>query len=239
MKYPAATWIGAAPQNWQPFNIAPKFIVEHVMQGSLTGTDHWFQNPNAQVSAHFGIGKDGSVHQYVDTAFMAYAEMAWNDKAISIEHEGNSGDSLTSAQIDAEVLLWEWIKNTHHVRLVWTDNPNDPAGGVISHGLLGVAGGNHPQCPGAPIVENVKARLAALVPPVPVPPTPKPPTPTPPTIAVGSHGGLVVELQRLLHVKADGAYGPQTFAAVEHFQREHHLHIDGICGPETWKALGK
>ena len=47
-------------------------IVEHVMQGSLTGTDHWFQNPNAQVSAHFGIGKDGSVHQYVDTAFMGY-----------------------------------------------------------------------------------------------------------------------------------------------------------------------
>jgi hypothetical protein len=45
-------------------------------------------------------------------------------------------------------------------------------------------------------------------------------------------------LQQKLGVKADGAYGPRTRAAVKRFQRAHGLAVDGVAGPQTLAALG-
>jgi N-acetyl-anhydromuramyl-L-alanine amidase AmpD len=54
----------------------PIAIVIHIMQGTLDGTDSWFQDQGAKPpeSAHYGIGKNGAVHHYVlqqDTAWHA------------------------------------------------------------------------------------------------------------------------------------------------------------------------
>ncbi len=54
----------------------------------------------------------------------------------------------------------------------------------------------------------------------------------------GSRGAAVVALQRDLHLRADGAFGPQTKRAVVAFQRRHHLAADGVVGARTWAALG-
>jgi cell wall-associated NlpC family hydrolase len=54
----------------------------------------------------------------------------------------------------------------------------------------------------------------------------------------GSRGSAVVVLQRDLHLRADGAFGPQTKRAVVAFQRRHHLTADGVVGARTWAALG-
>jgi peptidoglycan DL-endopeptidase CwlO len=54
----------------------------------------------------------------------------------------------------------------------------------------------------------------------------------------GSRGSAVVVLQRDLHLRADGAFGPQTKQAVIAFQRRHHLAADGVVGARTWAALG-
>jgi N-acetylmuramoyl-L-alanine amidase len=43
------------------------------MSGTLRGTDSWFRNPASQVSAHFGIGMGGEVHQYVDLGNVAWS----------------------------------------------------------------------------------------------------------------------------------------------------------------------
>ena len=43
----------------------PIAIVIHIMEGSLSGTDSWFQSTKSQVSAHYGIGINGDIHQYV------------------------------------------------------------------------------------------------------------------------------------------------------------------------------
>ncbi len=43
----------------------PEAIVIHVMDGTLVGTDSWFANPQSNVSAHYGIGKIGEIHNYV------------------------------------------------------------------------------------------------------------------------------------------------------------------------------
>ncbi len=41
----------------------PEAIVIHIMDGTLVGTDSWFANHTSQVSSHYGIGKNGEVHQ--------------------------------------------------------------------------------------------------------------------------------------------------------------------------------
>ena len=58
-----------------------------------------------------------------------------------------------------------------------------------------------------------------------------------PTLSLGSRGSAVVKLQKLLHITADGVFGPKTRAAVMAFQRAHHLTVDGVVGPQTWHAL--
>ena len=75
-------------------------IVIHVMDGSLAGTDAWFGQTASEVSAHYGIGLKGEVHQYVDEKMAAWhAGVALaptvslppgnpNSYTIGIEHEG-------------------------------------------------------------------------------------------------------------------------------------------------------
>lgn len=43
------------------------------MQGTLAGTDGWFNNPRSQVSAHYGVGLFGEIHQYVNLSNAAWA----------------------------------------------------------------------------------------------------------------------------------------------------------------------
>ena len=56
-------------------------------------------------------------------------------------------------------------------------------------------------------------------------------------LTVGSRGSLVKVVQRLLHITADGMYGPQTKAAVSNFQRHHHLKVTGRVSAQTLAAL--
>ncbi|XAS75080.1 polysaccharide deacetylase family protein [Dermatophilaceae bacterium Sec6.4] len=58
------------------------------------------------------------------------------------------------------------------------------------------------------------------------------------TISQGSHGSEVAQVQRVVHVTADGYFGPLTKAAVVRYQSAHHLTPDGIVGPLTATAMG-
>ena len=53
----------------------------------------------------------------------------------------------------------------------------------------------------------------------------------------GMHGPRVKQVQRVLHLRADGVFGPATKRAVKRFQRGRGLTADGIVGPATWSAL--
>src|SRR5882757_5873164 len=117
-------WIGCAPVNFRPgrpFGSKAEAIVIHCMDGTLAGTDAWFRDPAARVSAHYGVGVDGRIHQYVsedDTAFHAgivvnpTAAMVLsrpsvnpNFYTIGIEHEGKAGDAWTAQQGAASAAL--------------------------------------------------------------------------------------------------------------------------------------
>jgi N-acetylmuramoyl-L-alanine amidase len=75
--------IPACPHNYSVGRAAPiQGIVIHTMSGWLgsetSGTGHWFSNCTADrgraagVSAHYGVGLDGTVHQYVREKDAAY-----------------------------------------------------------------------------------------------------------------------------------------------------------------------
>ena len=137
-------WIGASSQNFtvgRPLNgqgsvqTVPVAIVCHIMSGGLAGTDGWFLNPNSKVTAHFGVGKQGQIHQYVKVADSAWANgivespdlsIKWladavnknqwiNAFTISIEFEGYYTDLLTDAQYQAGLWLIEKLCNDWHI----------------------------------------------------------------------------------------------------------------------------
>ena len=143
-------------------------LVLHVEVGTETGTDGWFHNPQAQASADFGIAKDGTIHQWVDTDDKAWAEATGNPYWYSVETEGVPGEPLTSAQVTATARLLVWLSQLDHFPLQVTDDPH--AGqGLITHGDGGAAWGGHYDCPGpqraAQRVEIVRQAIAAAQPP--------------------------------------------------------------------------
>lgn len=102
----------------------PEAILIHIMDGSLAGTDAWFATEQSAVSAHYGIGKDGEVHQYVDEADTAFhcglvKTPSWsglkrgksrqlinpNFYSIGIEHEGNAASEWPEAMYAASAEL--------------------------------------------------------------------------------------------------------------------------------------
>lgn len=163
---PFAEWRGPVSNEGGPIGTL-RLGVFHVMEGTLDGTDSWFHDPTAQVSSHFGVGKDGRIFQWVDTFMTAWAQGPTNGVAISIENEGNSGDFLTGPQYEADKRLIQWIGQTSPIPARRTSNAN--GAGWIGHGEVG---GNppHPQCPGTPMLLGLDSIITELnAPPAPPP----------------------------------------------------------------------
>ena len=57
------------------------------------------------------------------------------------------------------------------------------------------------------------------------------------TLRLGSRGHDVARVQRRLHIRADGVFGPRTKRAVVRFQRRHHLRATGVVNHRTWLKL--
>ena len=108
--------------------MAPEAIVIHIMEGTLAGTDAWFKNTASQVSAHYGIGKNGEIHQYVNESDAAWhagrkssdapfhlvqerPRVNPNKYTIGIEHEGRADDAWTNEMYAASAALIKDICN--------------------------------------------------------------------------------------------------------------------------------
>lgn len=152
---PGATW-RPVPNCTKGGQESVHGLVLHIMQGTLDGSDSWFRNPKAQASAHFGVGKDGRIYQWVDTADRAWAQAAGNRTWLSIEHEGEAGDELTAKQLAATARIVAWAHAEHGVPLQSTDSPEGR--GIGWHGMGGSAWGGHTGCPGTPI-KNQRAAI--------------------------------------------------------------------------------
>lgn len=166
----------------------PLAIVIHTQVGSQGGTYNWFNNPAAQVSAHYNVGLDGSIWQHVSEGDRAWAQGSVvspsaplvkqmgsvnpNEYCISIETEdkGNpAGVVRTNAQYDAVGWLIAEISKRYGI-------PVDTVH-IIDHREIR----STKTCPGN--FDSYRAMAIANAylnpPPPPTPPPPPPPTPTP------------------------------------------------------------
>jgi len=126
-------WIGCASANFRKGRrgFEPRAIVIHIIVGSLESAGMTFNAPRSAVSAHYGVGKTGDVHQFVeetDTAFHAgtVVRPTWrmidprvnpNYYTIGIEHEGLPQDSWPEAQYRASSALVREIASRWHIPL--------------------------------------------------------------------------------------------------------------------------
>lgn len=138
------TWIGS-PNHYQGRNgYHITHITLHIMVGHLTGTDSVFQHPSG-ASAHYGIGADGTIHQYVseNDGSWSDANYASNNSTISIEHEGGmNGIPCTQACMDASAKLCADIAR----RQGWTHLYHDGLkGNIWLH--REIPGTDHAGCP--------------------------------------------------------------------------------------------
>ena len=132
-------FIGSAPGNFlpgRPAGFVPEAIVLHRTGGSRHSLRARFNDPAASLSAHFVVGRDGLVDQYVlerDTAFHTglVAAATWprlrpsvnpNFYTIGIELEGAPDDDWPEAQVQALATLiaevarrWQIAVDADHV----------------------------------------------------------------------------------------------------------------------------
>ncbi len=115
----AIKWISSPNKRAGRHGYKPEAVVIHIMEGSLAGTDSWFRNPESKVSAHYGVGADGEVHQYVDESDSAWHAgrrygATWkgirdgvnpNDYTIGIEHEGKADTPWSDEMYDSSAKL--------------------------------------------------------------------------------------------------------------------------------------
>jgi N-acetyl-anhydromuramyl-L-alanine amidase AmpD len=143
-------WMGDKVQNFGTRiragkKYTPIAIVNHISAGTMGSMDAWFRNPAAQASSHFGISREGVIHQYVRLEHAAWTQglmtegipiaphslvrgMGVNPNlyCISKEHEGYSGNGgngeLTETQFWASVWLDKYIQQeverewNHHIQ---------------------------------------------------------------------------------------------------------------------------
>ena len=90
--YPGAEWVPAYSGNYQTSSRGVgdiKRVVIHDTEGSFAGTLSWFQDPDAEVSAHYVVrSSDGHVAQMVDEKNVAWHDACNNTYTVGIEHEG-------------------------------------------------------------------------------------------------------------------------------------------------------
>lgn len=138
------TWIGS-PNHYNGRNgLTITHITLHIMVGHLTGTDNTFKHPGG-ASAHYGIGADGTIHQYVNENDGSWSDANYtsNNSTISIEHEGGmNGIPCTKACMDASAQLCADIAQ----RQGWTHlQHNGLTGNIWLH--REIPGTDHAGCP--------------------------------------------------------------------------------------------
>lgn len=137
-----------------------RLIVLHTTEGdNLPGVQDldnlysWFNNPDAQVSAHVAVDSEGNKYRLLPDNLKAWTSKDFNSVSLNLEQIGH-----------ARYKRRRWIKHykrglkaTARQLAIWSLNHKIPLRhslrhGVVQHSDLGVAGGNHNDCgPGYPM----------------------------------------------------------------------------------------
>ena len=103
-----AIWNPAHSSNYSTAGNGRSAVIMHTIEGSYAGGISWFQNPAANVSAHYVVRRsDGQITQMVREHHQAWHAAYHNHYTIGIEHDGRAGDAgnWTSAMVNASARL--------------------------------------------------------------------------------------------------------------------------------------
>jgi N-acetyl-anhydromuramyl-L-alanine amidase AmpD len=122
LDYTGATWAPASTSNYQTAarGIADiDHIVIHDTEGSFAGTVSWFQDPAAQVSAHYVVrSSDGHIDQMVAEKDVAWHDKCFNTNTVGIEHEGFEAHPdlwYTEAMYEASAKLTSYLADKYNI----------------------------------------------------------------------------------------------------------------------------
>lgn len=121
-------WIGTTNFNMRKPNYV---IIHHTAQNSCEATFKTFTLPRTQVSAHYVICKDGSVHHMLNDYLRAWHAGVgkWgsltdiNSASIGIEIDNNGFETFTSPQVNSLLQLLDTLKRKYAI----------PAANFIGH----------------------------------------------------------------------------------------------------------
>lgn len=137
---PAAPyWVGTTNFNLRKPNFV---IIHHTAQNSCPQTLQAFTRTNSQVSAHYVICKDGTVHHMLNDYLRAWQAgvSKWgnitdiNSISIGIELDNNGAEPFSDFQITSLVRLLTQLKTTYNI----------PAANFIGHGDIAPTRKNDP-----------------------------------------------------------------------------------------------
>jgi hypothetical protein len=125
---PSIRWVGSPNFNnrRRPDDITA-VVIHSTANSSLEGVVSWFNNPSAQVSAHYTIGKDGQIIQHVQDMHRAWhaGRSVWkgrngcNDYTIGIElvNLNDGQDPYPEIQHQANVALCAYLCQKYNLSI--------------------------------------------------------------------------------------------------------------------------
>ena len=128
--YLKVIWVDSPNLNDRPEGtIIDTIVVHHTANDSLEGTTKWFNTPESQVSAHFTIGKDGSIVQHVSTWKRAWHAGVSKDSegrenvnnfsvGIELVNIGDGKNPYPEEQVNALYFLIEALKRRHPLKWI-------------------------------------------------------------------------------------------------------------------------
>lgn len=121
-EYPPSSFVAAnsgnytnASRNTNDVN----FVIIHDVEGSYEGCISWFQNPAANVSAHYVVANEGDITQMVWEQDIAWHAGNWtyNEQSVGIEHEGYASDpnSYPESMLVASAGLTRYLTDKYSI----------------------------------------------------------------------------------------------------------------------------
>ena len=123
---PTIEFVGSPNFNRRPHGEISAIVMHATANGSLQGVINWFNRQDAQVSAHYSIGKNGAIVQHVRDEHRAWhaGKSEWqgrqdlNSWSIGIElvNWNNGQDPFPEAQHQATLNLCAYLCSEYHIK---------------------------------------------------------------------------------------------------------------------------
>jgi N-acetylmuramoyl-L-alanine amidase len=135
----AAEWVGTTNLSMRRPNYV---IIHHTAQNSCEQTLQTFTLPRTQVSSHYVICKDGTVHHMLNDLLRGHhaGVSKWgnttdlNSSSIGIELDNNGFETFSEAQVNSLLILLDRLKKAYSI----------PSSNFIGHGDIAPTRKNDP-----------------------------------------------------------------------------------------------